>query len=214
MTPQETDPDLSVSVQECPVEAWIAVACCKIKGTECSSACMGLFDRGFHYLLYFHHSLVSGEYPSALGSVTASVEGTSEEVEGITTLTIPDITAAEGVTLTATSDTFLCWVDQDNKLLSKDKVFTVKPSADTTYKAVMTAGKAYFQANGLVYGDLNEAVQNAASGSNKVVALLNNGTLEAGTYTIPSGVTLLIPYDDINTLFSPLSVVGKGMIIY
>ena len=143
---------------------------------------------------------VSVEYPSALGSVTASATGTSEDVEGITTLTIPEITAAEGVTLTATSETFLCWVDQDNKLLSKDKVFTAKPSADTTIKAVMTAGKAYFQANGLVYSDLNEASQNAASGSNKVVALLNNGTLEAGTYTIPSGVTLLIPYDDINTL--------------
>ena len=29
--------------------------------TECSSACMGLFEGGHHYLHYLHHSLASGQ---------------------------------------------------------------------------------------------------------------------------------------------------------
>ena len=30
MTPQETDPDLAVSVQESPAETWLGVACCRV----------------------------------------------------------------------------------------------------------------------------------------------------------------------------------------
>ena len=36
MTPQETDPDLPMSVQESPAEAWVGVACCRVGGTEYS----------------------------------------------------------------------------------------------------------------------------------------------------------------------------------
>ena len=42
VTPQETDPDLPVSVQESPAEAWVTVACCRAGATECGSACMDL----------------------------------------------------------------------------------------------------------------------------------------------------------------------------
>ena len=52
MTSQKTDPDLPESVQESP-----AVACCSAGGTVCSSACMGPFEGGPHYLHYLHHSL-------------------------------------------------------------------------------------------------------------------------------------------------------------
>ena len=37
-----------------------AVACCRVGGTKCSSACMGPFEGGRHYLLYLHHNLVWG----------------------------------------------------------------------------------------------------------------------------------------------------------
>ena len=55
VTPQETDPDLSVSVlwQRCGS----VVACCRAGGTEYSSACTGPFEGGRHYLHYLHHSL-------------------------------------------------------------------------------------------------------------------------------------------------------------
>ena len=57
VTPQETDPYLPVSVQESWWKHGSAVACCRVGGTECSSACMGPFEGGLHYLHYLHHSL-------------------------------------------------------------------------------------------------------------------------------------------------------------
>ena len=61
MTLQETDPDLPVSVQESPAEAWVHSGLLQGQGTECGSACMGSFERGPHYLHYLNHSLPSGE---------------------------------------------------------------------------------------------------------------------------------------------------------
>ena len=61
MTPQETHPDLPVSDQESPVEARLAVACCRAGGTECSGAGMGPAEGGHHYLHYLHCSLSSGQ---------------------------------------------------------------------------------------------------------------------------------------------------------
>ena len=61
MTPQETDPDLPMSIQESLVEAWVGGAVLQARGTECISACMGPFEGGRHYLHCLHHSLVSGQ---------------------------------------------------------------------------------------------------------------------------------------------------------
>ena len=55
VTPQETEPDLPMSVQESLAEAWSAVAWCRVRDTECSSACTGPFEGG-HYLHFLHHS--------------------------------------------------------------------------------------------------------------------------------------------------------------
>ena len=61
MTLQETDPDLGVSVQSLWQRCVSVVACCRVGGTECSSACKGSFEGGRHYLHYLHHSLVSDQ---------------------------------------------------------------------------------------------------------------------------------------------------------
>ena len=65
MTPQETDPDLLMSVLESRWRCGSVVACCRVRGTECSSVCMGPFGGGphylHHYLHYIHHSLASGQ---------------------------------------------------------------------------------------------------------------------------------------------------------
>ena len=50
MTPEETDSDLPVSVQEAPVQAWVSGGLLQGWGTECSSAYMGSFEGGCHYL--------------------------------------------------------------------------------------------------------------------------------------------------------------------
>ena len=61
MTPQETHPDLPVSVQESLAKAWVGGGCCRVGGTEYSTVCMGPFEGGHHYLHYLHHSLASGK---------------------------------------------------------------------------------------------------------------------------------------------------------
>ena len=55
VTPQGTDPDLPVSVQESLAEAWVGGGLLQGWGTECSRVCMGSFNGD--NLHYFHHSL-------------------------------------------------------------------------------------------------------------------------------------------------------------
>ena len=48
--------------RECPGVsggAWVVLACCRVGGTECSSACTGPFEGDLHYLHYLHHSSAS-----------------------------------------------------------------------------------------------------------------------------------------------------------
>ena len=61
VTPQEPDPELPVSVQCLWWRRGSMVACCRVGGTESSSACMGPSEGGHHYLHYLHHSLASGQ---------------------------------------------------------------------------------------------------------------------------------------------------------
>ena len=48
--PQENDPDFPISVQESPAEAWVGGGLLQGQGTEGSSACLGPFEGGHHYL--------------------------------------------------------------------------------------------------------------------------------------------------------------------
>ena len=61
VTPQElSQACLSVSRslwQRCG----LAVACCRVGGTECSSAWAGPFEEGCHYLHHLDHSLATGQ---------------------------------------------------------------------------------------------------------------------------------------------------------
>ena len=61
VTPQETDPDLCMGVQEFLAEVWVGRGLLQGWGTECSSTCIGPFGGGPHYLHYFHHSLARGK---------------------------------------------------------------------------------------------------------------------------------------------------------
>ena len=56
------------------------------------------------------------------------------------------------------------------------------------------------------FDNFNDAATCAAgSSSKKYIVLLDNVELSAGTYTVPSGVTLLIPFDSSNTLYKDLA---------
>ena len=60
MTPQETDTDLPVSVQESPVQVWVGGGLLQGWG-HCMQQCLGPFEGGHHYLHYHYHSLASGQ---------------------------------------------------------------------------------------------------------------------------------------------------------
>ena len=62
-----------------------------------------------------------------------------------------------------------------------------------------TAGA--FSVGGTSYADLNEALSAAEIGEDKTVVVTADTTL-SGNYIIPAGVTLLIPFDDANTLYT------------
>ena len=64
---RSSDPTKDLT-QTCPWVSWslwrrpgLAAACCSSGGTECSSAWMGPFEGGNHYLYYLHHSLASDQ---------------------------------------------------------------------------------------------------------------------------------------------------------
>ena len=67
----------------------------------------------------------------------------------------------------------------------------------------MPVGTPIFQIKGTtqMFTDLNAAVT-ACGGAAKTIVLINNGTLPAGEYTIPTNVTLLIPFDAVYTCYT------------
>ena len=56
MTPQETEPDLPVSVQESPAEAWVDSGLHGVRGTEYSSPGISPFEGDHHYHHYPYHT--------------------------------------------------------------------------------------------------------------------------------------------------------------
>ena len=171
-------------------------------------------------------SSVTINYDSTLGSVTAggSAVASGDSVEATLTDGLALVAAPNSGT------TFLGWVNAANgEILSSSASFTLKPASDVTVKpafakngstpwfavgaatqksassGLLGMSKIYYYTVGTSYlfDDLNAAATAAAaSASNKAVVLMNSGTLPAGTYTIPAGVTLLIPFDSANTMYT------------
>ena len=73
---------------------------------------------------------------------------------------------------------------------------SVQPQADVSADAAAT-----FSVNKTSYTDLNEAIAAAVNGTDKTIVVAADGTL-SGNYTIPAGVTLLVPFDDASTLYT------------
>ena len=139
-------------------------------------------------------SNVTVDFDGTIGSVTA--DGTA--ISAGTTL--EGVTSSEGVQLTASPAAgcaFAFWINTaTNAIVSYDADYVLKPAEDVTVKAVFTSksSDARFRINSTYYDSLNDAAAVAVSGT--VIILVGDGTLPAGDYTIPGGVTLLIPFDD------------------
>lgn len=62
---------------------------------------------------------------------------------------------------------------------------------------------ALFEANGQKFDDLNDAITEAQKNLPATITLVGSGKI-TGNYTIPSGVTLLIPFDDNRTDYTTM----------
>lgn len=144
---------------------------------------------------------------------------------GMISNTDGSITTSKQITLTATPAPgykFFGWYkesDSPENYLSYDASWSKKFTVPTTiYAKFIPSDAALFiikEGDGTEYWNLNEACEKAPSFSN-VVLPKNSGTLyplvegelcinpegETTPYTIPSGVTLLIPYDDDNSIYT------------
>ena len=166
---------------------------------------------------------VTFEFDSSLGSVTA---GGNAVASG----EVLNVSGTDGVELVAKANgsIFLGWTAADGKIISTAATYTLVPAQAMTVKAAfaVSGGTPWFgvgsassktQSTGLLglgkltyyqvgtsylFDDLNAAAAYAEANSTKTLVLMNNATLPAGDYTIPSGVTLLIPFDSANTMFT------------
>ena len=71
----------------------------------------------------------------------------------------------------------------------------IQPQADAS-----TSTPATFRVGGQTYTDLGDAIAAAQSGTDKTIVVATDGAL-TGSYTIPAGVTLLVPFDAAATLY-------------
>ena len=126
-------------------------------------------------------------FDGTLGSVT--IDGTA--VSSGAAQEIP-ISGAQLVATANSGSSFIAWTDADNKIISTDASYNLITAEDTILNAVFASetAPAYFRNGDVLSTDLNALM--AMGGT---VMLAGNGTL-TGSYTVPSGVTLLIPDAD------------------
>ena len=167
-----------------------------------------------------------GTFDSNLGSVEINDEEASAGDTASGNLDTPvklTATAKSGVS-------FLGWVNAETGQILEVTDNKYYPTADITVKPVFMGasssgiyalggatqysesmgtlgigGKLYYYTIGSythLFDDLNEAATTAENSTSKYIVLLNDATLPAGEYTIPSGVTLLIPFDTSNTMYT------------
>lgn len=144
-------------------------------------------------------SSITMDYDDGLGVVTIDGEtvatGSSKTVSAEATLV---------ATPTAEGATFIGWTDvSTGKLLSTKSEYKKLIEEDMSIRAEFEEeGKAWFLADGKLHNNLTNAVTTANSATDKTVLPVNDGVLPSGDYTIPSGIALLIPYNDANTLIT------------
>ncbi len=97
---------------------------------------------------------------------------------------------------------FIGWYDVTNgRYINANATTALKFDSDCTITARFgSIDLALFETNGLNFDNLSEAVIEAKKNPPATITLVNSGTI-AGHYTIPAGITLLIPFDNDKTLY-------------
>ena len=144
----------------------------------------------------------NGSYTVDGSTVTETYSSTQSSTQGYAVAATP-----------ASGYQFMGWYDVNNeKYISTLQSTTLNMEYDATITARFApVGVALFDVGGQVFEDLDAATAYATSNSITKVTLVSDGTL-TGSYTIPVGVVLLVPFDEAKTLYTdtPVALAGDG----
>lgn len=89
------------------------------------------------------------------------------------------------------------------KTISKEKSCALNVEEDCTITArFLSQDSALFEVGSKTFFDLGAAVEHAINSNASKITLIQSGSLLDGEYTIPKGITLLIPFDEAGTLYT------------
>ena len=137
--------------------------------------------------------------PAENGSYTVGGQTITE----VYTHTQSSMTAYQVVATPADGYQFMGWYD-----VTEGKYISTAPNAALNIETECTitarfASKtaALFETGGQPFDDLGDAVSYAQANGQSKITLAADGSI-SGTYTIPAGITLLIPFDEAGTLYT------------
>ena len=113
------------------------------------------------------------------------------------------MTAYQVVATPAEGYQFLGWYNlTTGKCIATAASTALNIESDCTITAKFASKTvALFETGGQRFADLNEAVAYAQTNGQSKITLATDGSI-SGTYTIPAGITLLIPFDAAGTLYT------------
>ena len=137
--------------------------------------------------------------PAENGTYTVDGKRITEEYSN----TQSSMTAYQMVATPADGYQFLGWYNlTTGKCIATAATTALNIESDCTVTAkFVSKSLALFETGGQRFADLNEAVAYARANSQSKITLATDGSI-SGTYTIPAGITLLIPFDEAGTLYT------------
>ena len=137
--------------------------------------------------------------PAENGTYTVNGKRITEEYSN----TQSSMTAYKVVATPADGYQFLGWYNlTTGKCIATAATTALNIESDCTVTAkFVSKSLALFETGGQRFADLNEAVAYARANGQSKITLASDGSI-SGTYTIPAGITLLIPFDEAGTLYT------------
>ena len=137
--------------------------------------------------------------PAENGTYTVDGKLITEEYSN----TQSSMTAYQVVATPADGYQFLGWYNlTTGKCIATAAATALNIESDCTVTAkFVSKSLALFETGGQRFADLNEAVAYAQANGQSKITLATDGSI-SGTYTIPAGITLLIPFDEAGTLYT------------
>ena len=137
--------------------------------------------------------------PAENGTYTVDGKLITEEYSN----TQSSMTAYQVVATPADGYQFMGWYDVSNeKYISTSAKAALNIENDCTITARFASKTAaLFETGGQPFDNLGDAVTYAQANGQSKITLAADGSI-SGTYTIPTGITLLIPFDEAGTLYT------------